>query len=66
MGDDVLDLGILSRAGFSAAPADAAADVRARVELVVPSAGGHGAVRDLIEHVLRGTGRWEPLLEALR
>jgi 3-deoxy-D-manno-octulosonate 8-phosphate phosphatase (KDO 8-P phosphatase) len=66
MGDDVPDLGILARAGFSAAPADAAADVRERVDLVVPSAGGHGAVRDLVEHVLRGTGRWQPLLETLR
>jgi 3-deoxy-D-manno-octulosonate 8-phosphate phosphatase (KDO 8-P phosphatase) len=66
MGDDVPDLGILARAGFSAAPADAAADVRERVDLVVPGAGGHGAVRDLIEHVLRATGRWQSLLEDLR
>lgn len=58
MGDDVMDLPMLARAGFSAAPADAAADVRSQVDLVVPSPGGHGAVRDLIEHILRATGRW--------
>lgn len=63
VGDDIPDLGILGRAGFSAAPADAAEDVRARVDLVVPSRGGHGAVRDVIEHVLRGRGEWEGLLE---
>ena len=66
MGDDVPDLGILARAGLSAAPADAAPDVRECVQLVVPSAGGHGAVRDLVEHVLRATGRWQALLESLR
>jgi 3-deoxy-D-manno-octulosonate 8-phosphate phosphatase (KDO 8-P phosphatase) len=58
MGDDVMDLPMLERAGFSAAPADAAADVRNPVDLVLPSPGGHGAVRDLVEHILRATGRW--------
>ena len=58
MGDDVMDLPMLRRAGFSAAPADAAVDVREAVDLVVPSNGGHGAVRDLVEHLLRATGRW--------
>ncbi len=66
MGDDVNDLAILRRAGLSAAPADAAPDVRAVVGLVVPSRGGHGAVRDLVEHVLRATGRWDALLDGLR
>ncbi len=66
MGDDVPDLRILARAGFSAAPADAAPDVRRRVDLVVASRGGHGAVRDLVEHILRGTGRWDALLESIR
>jgi len=49
---------MLARSGFSAAPADAAVDVREAVDLVVPSRGGHGAVRDLVEHLLRATGRW--------
>ncbi len=66
MGDDVPDLRILERAGFSAAPADCSRDVASRVDLVVPSRGGRGAVRDLVEHVLRGTGRWDKLLEAIR
>lgn len=58
MGDDVMDLPMLRRAGFSAAPADAAVDVRESVDLVVTSPGGRGAVRDLVEHLLRATGRW--------
>lgn len=65
MGDDIPDLAILRRAGLSAAPADASPDVRRRVDLVVPSPGGHGAVRDLVEHVLRGCGAWDRLVETL-
>jgi 3-deoxy-D-manno-octulosonate 8-phosphate phosphatase (KDO 8-P phosphatase) len=62
MGDDLVDLGVLRRAGISAAPADAAADVRKRVDLVTRAAGGRGAVRELVEWVLRIQGRWEPLV----
>jgi 3-deoxy-D-manno-octulosonate 8-phosphate phosphatase (KDO 8-P phosphatase) len=66
MGDDVPDLRILERAGFSAAPSDCAVDVAKRVDLVVRSPGGRGAARDLVEHLLRATGRWDALLEAIR
>ena len=59
MGDDLQDLPVLRRAGFSAAPADAAAEVRAAVQWVSPSGGGRGAARECIEHVLRGQGHWQ-------
>lgn len=59
MGDDLLDLPVLARAGLSAAPADAVAEVRARVHYVSPLGGGRGAVRDLVEIVLNAQGRWE-------
>ena len=62
MGDDVLDLPVLSRVGLSAAPADATLDVVARVHWVSSRAGGDGAARELIELILRAQGRWEPLL----
>lgn len=58
MGDDLQDLAVLRRAGFSAAPADAAPDVRRCVDWVSSKPGGHGAVRELIEHVLRLQGVW--------
>jgi len=66
MGDDVPDLRILERAGFAAAPADAAPDVLPRVHYVARAPGGRGAVREVVEHVLRATGRWERLLESVR
>ena len=63
MGDDLLDLPVLTRVGLSAAPADAAPEVKARVHWVSPSGGGHGAVRDLIELVLRAQGRWDAIVQ---
>jgi 3-deoxy-D-manno-octulosonate 8-phosphate phosphatase (KDO 8-P phosphatase) len=64
MGDDVLDLPVLSRVGLSAAPADAAPDVLARVDWVSHRIGGDGAARELIELLLRAQGKWEPLLDS--
>ncbi|HEX9367992.1 MAG TPA: HAD-IIIA family hydrolase [Vicinamibacterales bacterium] len=58
MGDDLQDLPVLRRAGFSAAPADAAPEVRTAVHWVSASGGGRGAVRECIEHVLRAQGIW--------
>jgi 3-deoxy-D-manno-octulosonate 8-phosphate phosphatase (KDO 8-P phosphatase) len=58
MGDDLLDLPVLARAGLSAAPADAAPEVRARVDFVSKAAGGRGAARELIELVLAAQGAW--------
>ena len=59
MGDDLLDLPVISRVGLSGAPADAAPEVRQRVDWVSQSGGGRGAVREFIELVLRAQDRWE-------
>ena len=62
MGDDLLDLPVLSRAGLAAAPADAAADVRQRVHWVSAARGGHGAARELIELILRAQDKWDAVV----
>jgi 3-deoxy-D-manno-octulosonate 8-phosphate phosphatase (KDO 8-P phosphatase) len=59
MGDDIVDLAVLGRVGLSAAPADAVAEVRARVDWVSGANGGSGAARELVETILRAQGRWE-------
>ena len=64
MGDDLLDLPVLVRVGLSAAPADAAEDVRNRVHWVSRYDGGRGAAREMIELILRARGRWDALTEA--
>jgi len=58
MGDDIVDLAVLRRVGLSSAPADAVEEVRSRVDWVSSQPGGSGAVRELIEMVLRHQGRW--------
>jgi 3-deoxy-D-manno-octulosonate 8-phosphate phosphatase (KDO 8-P phosphatase) len=62
MGDDILDLPVLSRVGLAAAPADAAHDVRTRVHWVSQCNGGAGAARQLIETILRAQGRWDSIV----
>jgi 3-deoxy-D-manno-octulosonate 8-phosphate phosphatase (KDO 8-P phosphatase) len=62
MGDDVLDLPVLSRVGLSAAPADAVDDVRARVHWVSAANGGSGAARELIQLILRAQGKWDSIV----
>ena len=62
MGDDLLDLPVLTRVGLAAAPADAAAEVVSRVHWVSTAGGGRGAVRQFIEMVLRAQNRWDTVL----
>ena len=64
MGDDIVDLSVLTRAGLSACPADAVAEVQARVDWVSGHDGGAGAVRELIEMVLRAQNRWDAIVAA--
>ena len=65
MGDDLLDLPVLARAGLSAAPADAVDEVKARVHWVSVHAGGRGAVREFIELILKARGRWTTTVHAI-
>jgi 3-deoxy-D-manno-octulosonate 8-phosphate phosphatase (KDO 8-P phosphatase) len=62
MGDDVQDLPVLTRVGLPCAPADAIPEVRARAKWVSSRDGGAGAVRELIEWVLRAQGTWDALV----
>jgi 3-deoxy-D-manno-octulosonate 8-phosphate phosphatase (KDO 8-P phosphatase) len=62
MGDDILDLAVLSRVGLATAPADAAEEVRTRVHWVSAAKGGAGAARELIELILRAQNRWESIV----
>ena len=62
MGDDIVDLAVLRRAGLSAAPSDAVAEVRSTVDFVSSSRGGEGAVRELVEIILRAQGHWSAIV----
>jgi 3-deoxy-D-manno-octulosonate 8-phosphate phosphatase (KDO 8-P phosphatase) len=64
VGDDLQDLPALGLAGLSAAPADAAREVRAAVDFVTEAAGGRGCVRELVERLLGARDAWAPVLAA--
>ena len=59
VGDDLIDLAVMARVGFPAAPADAAAEVQNLACFVSGKPGGKGAVREIVEFVLKAQGRWE-------
>lgn len=61
MGDDLLDLPVIRRVGLSAAPADSRPEVIEKVHWVSNYPGGRGAVRELIELVMKSQGTWESL-----
>ena len=58
MGDDFIDLPVLKRAGLSVAPPEAIDEVRAICHYVTKKSGGKGAVRELIEIILKSQGLW--------
>ena len=64
IGDDWPDLPLLARAGFAAAPPNAHAEVRARVQHVTAARGGAGAAREFCDLLLMACGRYAALLAA--
>jgi 3-deoxy-D-manno-octulosonate 8-phosphate phosphatase (KDO 8-P phosphatase) len=66
MGDDLPDLPLMRRCGFAVAPPEAVEEVRQAAGLVTRRRAGRGAVREAIEHMLKGTGLWEEVLKRYR
>ncbi|NJD62872.1 MAG: HAD family hydrolase [Deltaproteobacteria bacterium] len=59
VGDDIVDVPLMRQVGFAATVADAESYVRDAADFVSTRAGGHGAVREIIEFVLRSGGAWD-------
>jgi 3-deoxy-D-manno-octulosonate 8-phosphate phosphatase (KDO 8-P phosphatase) len=66
VGDDVPDLPLLRHAGLAVAVADACPEAMAEAHYVARAAGGRGAVREVIELVLRCQGHWQTVVERFR
>jgi 3-deoxy-D-manno-octulosonate 8-phosphate phosphatase (KDO 8-P phosphatase) len=64
IGDDLLDLPALQRAGLAVTVADAVADVKRIAHVVTKAPGGHGAVRECVELLLRAQGVWNAVYRA--
>ncbi len=63
VGDDIIDLGPLKRAGLAIAVGDGVAEAKAAAHYVTKAAGGRGAVREAIELILRAQGKWTQFVE---
>jgi 3-deoxy-D-manno-octulosonate 8-phosphate phosphatase (KDO 8-P phosphatase) len=58
VGDDVVDLPVMRKVGFSATVADAVEDIKPFVDLITECPGGRGAVREVCDHILKSAGLW--------
>lgn len=58
IGDDLIDLPVLKRVGLSVAPPEAIDEVKNLCHYITKKSGGKGAVRELIEIILRSKGLW--------
>ena len=64
VGDDVVDLCLLKRAGVSISVANGIEEVKAAADYVTTARGGHGAVREVVTMILKAQGFWDKLVEA--
>jgi 3-deoxy-D-manno-octulosonate 8-phosphate phosphatase (KDO 8-P phosphatase) len=62
VGDDLVDLAMMKRVGLPIAVADAVDEVREAAAYVTRARGGHGAVREAAEMILKAQGRWQPIV----
>jgi 3-deoxy-D-manno-octulosonate 8-phosphate phosphatase (KDO 8-P phosphatase) len=59
MGDDIPDIPVLMKCGLPCCPADAVPEVKAVCEFISSRNGGKGAVREIIEQLLKAQGKWD-------
>jgi 3-deoxy-D-manno-octulosonate 8-phosphate phosphatase (KDO 8-P phosphatase) len=64
VGDDLLDLPVLQQAGFAATVPEARPEVIAAAHFVASRPAGFGAVRDVVEELLRARGAWDRIVQA--
>jgi len=62
-GDDLVDLPVMSQVGFPVTVADAAPEVKQAAAWVTQSGGGRGAVRELVEFILKARGLWAEVVQ---
>lgn len=62
-GDDLVDLAVMRQVGFPVTVADAVPEVKQAAVLVTEQRGGQGAVRELVEFILKAKGLWKEIVE---
>lgn len=62
IGDDIIDLSVLTRVGFAASVPDAHAEVKTRVDYITQARGGQGAAREICDFILQAQGKYAQIL----
>ena len=65
-GDDMVDLPIMVSCALPMAPSDASPEALDAAKFVAKSKGGHGAVREMIEFILKGKGLWKGIIDGYK
>ena len=65
MGDDLLDIPVMNRVGVAVAVANAREEVKKIADIVTLASGGKGAVREVVEIILKSQGKWKAVLETI-
>ena len=63
IGDDLTDMPVIRYVGFGVAVANAVDEVKQCADYVTTRPGGSGAVREVIEYILKNSGRWQELMK---
>ena len=63
VGDDIIDLGPLTRANLAVAVGDGVDEAKAAAHYVTRAGGGRGAIRETVELILKAQGKWEPFIQ---
>ncbi len=63
IGDDIADIPLMRRVEFAVAVADAVAETKQAAHYVTEQKGGHGAVREVTDLILKAQGRWNELMK---
>lgn len=65
IGDDLNDFQAMQLAGFVGCPADSCPEIISIANYTSPIKGGYGAVRDIVEHILRKSGEWDEIISEI-
>ena len=63
VGDDIVDLGVLKRAGVAVAVTNAIREAKDMADYITRAEGGHGAVREVVELILKTQNKWRRLVQ---
>lgn len=62
-GDDLMDLPVIKKVGISFCVSDASEDMKPHCDMITSYPGGHGAVREICESILKAKGLWKAILD---